>query len=84
MPGTSPPKTGFIGLGGMTYGELCVSGDDGYYPTGEVIESAAKVVQNIASDKRYVSRDNWNLPEVIRQFSSLGIYLSEHRDGLAS
>jgi hypothetical protein len=73
-------QAGFIGLDGMSYGELDVFGDDGNYPTSEVIESAAQVVQNIARDKRYMSRDRWNLAEVIRQFSSLGIYLSERRD----
>lgn len=73
-------QAGFIGLGGMSDGELCVSGDDGNYPTSEVIESAAKTVQNIASDKRNVSRNGWNFTEVIHQFATFRIYLSECGD----
>ena len=71
---------GYVGLGGMSDGELCVSFDDGNYPTREVIESAAKTVQDITGDERYVSRDRGNLADVIRQFSSLRIYLSERRN----
>lgn len=76
------PQGGFVGLGGMSDGELSVFGDDGNYPTSEVIESAAKTVQDIASDKRYMTGDGWDFSDVIREFSGLRVYLSERRNGV--
>lgn len=78
--GYDSSQGGYVGLGGMSDGELCVFCDDGNYPTREVIESGAKTVQNVTSNERYVSRDRGNLADAIREFSSIQIYLSERRN----
>ena len=73
-------KQGYVRLGRMSYGELGVSGDDWDNPTGDVIESAAKTMENIACNQRNVAGDGRNFADTIDQFARLRILFSECGD----
>lgn len=73
-------ERGFVSLGRMSYGELGVPGDGWDYPTSDIIESAAKAMQNITSNQGNVRGNPWKFADVIDQFSGFRILLSESRE----
>lgn len=72
-------RDGSVRLGRMSDWELCVRGDSLDQPTGEVVQRTTEAMQRITGDHWNTCGDGWNIRGVMRDFSSIRVFLDTER-----